>query len=137
MIERFLILKFLTQKKYKKQYATKEEEDEARKIFYENEKEDQTHNKRANETFTRGTNSYSDKSHEWKENHRMGAKKSARASSGRVSTSLPQRKPALSARMGDPQAEEIIPDEADWSEYCSPIKDQGYSNLMLIFVILD
>lgn len=66
-------------------------------------------------TYTQGETSDSDKSYEWKQKHRMGLKKPKNPSN--ASSVLPKM---LSTRVG-----EGIPDSADWSSYCSPVKDQS------------
>lgn len=96
-------------------YATSTEESEAQKNFNENLRKHEMHNKKPNVTYTQGETSDSDKSYEWKKKHRMGLKKPKNPSN--ASSVLPKM---LSTRVA---AE--IPDSADWSSYCSPIKDQS------------
>lgn len=109
--------KFVQYKKiHKKVYSSRIEEIKAQKIYEKTAKENEKHNNRKNETYLRGENDDSDKSYEWKQKHRMGIKKPDSTSTS--SSVLPKM---LKTRMDTTE----IPSEADWSPWCSPIKDQS------------
>ena len=77
-------------------------------------------------TYTKGETSDSDKSYEWKKKHRMGLKKPKNPNNS--SSVLPKM---LTTRNGGE-----IPDSADWSSYCSPVKDQSKFVIRDIFEVL-
>lgn len=109
--------KFVQYKKtHKKVYASAAEEKLAQKIYEKTQQDNEDHNKMKNSTYQRGENSDTDKSYEWKQKHRMGLKKPENPSTS--SSVLPK---ILQTRMDQIE----IPDEADWSSWCTPVKDQS------------
>lgn len=77
-------------------------------------KESEKINQNPKSTYTTGETSDSDKSYEWKVKHRMGLKKPETPPNASV---LPKM---LKTRM-----DEELPENVDWSPWCSPIKDQS------------
>lgn len=112
----------IIQKQHGKVYRSAQEEAEARKTYEQNAKNDEQHNKQRNKTYRRGTNAYSDKSHDWKVKNRMGASK--KTSSTKNKAMRKKAGKSLSARMSDTEMPEI-PDSANWTDWNSPVRDQG------------
>lgn len=83
------------------------------------------HNRNPNKTYTRGDTPDSDKSFEWLQQHRMGIQKPTQPSN--VSSVLPR---ILTPRIDypDSEPEPEYPDEADWSAWFPPAKDQSEFN---------
>lgn len=120
------------QKKYNKNYSSRSEEVAAKKAFQKNVQNDMKHNRNKTKTFKRGTNSYSDKDHAWKVSNRMGARKPKNTT--QAVSSLPTKSPSLHTRMGESEA---IPDSANWTDWMSPVRDQGKEiKLCITFMFL-
>ncbi|CAH1718834.1 unnamed protein product [Chironomus riparius] len=111
-------------KKHGKAYRSAQEEAEARKAYEQNSKNDEKHNQQRNKTYRRGTNAYSDKSHDWKVKNRMGASKKASSPNNKNKAMKKKAGKSLSARMSDTETPEV-PDSANWTDWNSPIRDQA------------